>query len=185
MAYVSKKARLSADALWDYAVKTLAGRSQSSSELRRKLAAKAERAEDVDAVLARLKEYGYLNDRQFAESYAGARLENRGLGKSRVLRDLRARRVAPAVAERAVAKAYSGVDENSLIEQFVDRKILRLRSGALFQDPKELASAYRKLIRAGFTSGNVLRVLKRLAKDPEIVDGFQPPAEEAEPDSDR
>ena len=62
--------------------------------------------EDVDAVLAKLKESGYLNDRHFAENYAAARLQNQGLGKMRVLRDLRQRRVAPKLAEQVTEQTY-------------------------------------------------------------------------------
>src|SRR6266568_2217123 len=94
--------RLSAEALWEFAVGTLAGRAQSTGELRRKLIQKAERAADVEDTISRLRDYGYLNDRRFAESYAGFRLENQGLGRSRVLRDLRQRKVSPGMAEGAV-----------------------------------------------------------------------------------
>src|SRR5437588_7678674 len=90
-----KKPRLSAEALWEYAVKALAMRAHSTGELRRKLTQKAERTADIEDTISRLRDYGYLNDRRFAESYAGSRLENQGLGRSRVLRDLRQRNVSP------------------------------------------------------------------------------------------
>lgn len=172
------RAKLDADGLWEYALRVLGGRSYSTGDLKSKLRAKAELIADVDATIARLKEYGYLNDRQYAEAYAGARLENQGLGKNRVLRDLRGRRVAPAVAEGAISKTYADVDEVALIETYAARRVLRFGSGAKLKDPKELATAYRKLIRAGFSTGNVLRVLKRLAQDPELVDTFEPPQQE-------
>jgi regulatory protein len=170
--------RLDAEALFQYAVRALGGRAHSAAELKRKLRAKALLAEDVDKTVARLKDYGYLDDRKLAESYAGARLEREGFGKARVLRDLRARSVAPTIAERAVTKAYEGVEEDALVEAYVDRKILRARPGSMLKDPKELASAYRKLLRAGFSTNVILRVLKRRAQDPEIVDAFELPAEE-------
>ena len=93
-----RKKLLPAAALWEFAVKSLGARACSTGELRRKLVQKAERAADVDDVISRLRDYGYLNDRRFAESYAGARLENQGLGRSRVLRDLRQRQVSPGMA---------------------------------------------------------------------------------------
>ncbi len=169
---------MDAEALFQYALRALGGRAHSAAELRKKLRAKAVLAEDVDKTVARLKDYGYLDDRKLAESYAGTRLEREGFGKARVLRDLRARSVAPTVAERAVAKAYEGVEEDALVEAYVDRKILRARPGSLLKDPKELASAYRKLLRAGFSTYVILRVLKRRAQDPEIVDALELPAEE-------
>src|SRR5258708_5296613 len=116
------KPRLSAEALWDFAVKTLGARAYSTGELRRKLIQKAESAADVENAISRLRDYGYLNDRRFAESYAGSRLENQGLGKSRVLRDLRERKVSASLAEGAVDRIYQNVDEMQLIESFIRRK---------------------------------------------------------------
>src|SRR6202171_5687255 len=98
---MKKKAPLAAQALWDYAVKALAARAHSTGELRRKLAARAEGADDVEAPIARLRDYGYLNDHRFAENFAGSKLENNGLGKSRVLIDLRQRKVSPALDRKS------------------------------------------------------------------------------------
>src|SRR5712692_5271649 len=74
--------RLTAAALWEFAVKALAMRAHSTGELRRKLVQKAEKPADVEETISRLRDYGYVNDRRFAENFAGARLGNQGLGKS-------------------------------------------------------------------------------------------------------
>lgn len=169
--------RLDAGRLWDYALKSLAGRAHSTGELREKLRRRAERAEDVDAVLARLKEDGYLDDRRFAENFAAARLSNEKFGRTRVLRDLRQRRVAPALAERTVHQVYDDVNEAALIEDWVRRKYRLAPREALFQEDKDMAAAYRRLLRAGFRTGDILRVLKRFAKNPELLDSFEPPEE--------
>jgi len=168
-------ARLDATALWEYAVRALSGRAYSTGELRTKLRLKAQTQADVDTVLARLKESKYLDDRKYAESFASARLENRQFGRNRVLRDLRERRVAPAVAERTVAKVYQDVDETALIEDFVRRRYRSAAREGLFREDKDIASAYRKLLRAGFSSGNIVRVLKRFAQNPDLLGQFEPP----------
>ncbi len=162
---------MDAAALWDYAVKVLAGRAHSAGELREKLRRRALDAEDVDATLARLKDYGYLNDRAFAESFASSRLENQRFGKTRVLRDLRQRHVAPGLAEGTVRKLYQNVDEEKLVEEYLRRRM----HASVLQDEKELAAAYRRLLRAGFAPGTIIRVLKRAAKEPELLDAFEPP----------
>ena len=87
-------------------------------------------------------------------------------------------RIAPALAEASVHKAYAGVDEAKLIEEFIRRKYRDASREGLFKDQKDLGSAYRRLIRAGFSSGNVIRALKRFAADPELLDSFEPPAED-------
>jgi regulatory protein len=169
---------LDAAALWEYALLVLRGRAHSSGEMREKLRRKAVHAADVDPAIARLKEYGYLDDRKFAESFAAARLENQGLGKTRVLADLSRRRVAPAVAQQTVGKVYENVSEQALAEDFVRRKFgMASRMAArenLFQDEKQMASAYRRLVRAGFRSGTAIAVLKKFARDPDLLDGFEP-----------
>lgn len=167
---------MDADALWEFAVKALAQRAHSTAELKRKLARRADRASDVDAILLRLKEYGYLDDARFAEDFAATRLQDRGLGAHRVLRDLRERRIAPQLAERTVRKVYADVDEDRLVEEHIRRRLRAVE----FHDQKELASSYRKLLRAGFSTGAIVRALKRFAREPELLDGFEPPEEPLE-----
>ncbi len=172
-----KSARLEAAALWDYALKALGGRAHSSGELREKLRHKAAHAADADATIARLKECGYLNDRQFAESFAAARLENERQGSRRVLADLLRRRVAPAVAQQTAGKVYREVDEQALAEDFVRRKLRMASRENPFEDEKDMARAYRRLVRAGFRPGTAIAVLKKFARHPELLDGFEPPEE--------
>jgi regulatory protein len=169
---------LDAAALWEYALKVLAGRAHSTGELRQKLSRRAERAEDTDEILARLKQDGYLDDRRYAESYAASRLSGEKFGRTRVIHDLRQRRIAPALAEQTVGKVYREVDEVALIEEWVRRKYRTADREKLFADEKDLAAAYRRLARAGFRSGEILKVLKRFAKNPDLLDGFEPPVEE-------
>ncbi len=154
---------LDLEGLTAYAARVLAGRAQSISELRDKLRRRAAERDDVDTVIAHLKGLGYVNDQRFAESFANWRRDHEGQGRTRVLRDLLARRVAPAVAQQASEKAFEGSDEVAMIEQFLARKYRGKNLGALLQEEKHLASAYRRLRMAGFSTGNSIRVLKRHA----------------------
>lgn len=171
---------LDAEALWSYALKALGGRAHSTGELREKLRRRAERATDIDEVLARLKESGYLDDRRFAEGYAAARLSSDRFGRGRVIQDLRQRRVAPAVAENTVKQVYEDVDEQALIDEYIRKKYRMATREGLFRDEKDLGAAYRRLLRAGFRTGDIVRALKRFAKDPALLDGFEPPEESGE-----
>lgn len=156
-----------------YALRSLGARALSIGELREKLRRRAEHAEDVEKALAKLRESGYLNDARYAESYATARLENEGLGRTRVLRDLRRRRVAPALAEKAVAKTFAGTDETELIEAYLERKFRGKDLPSWLAEEKNLAAAYRRLRYAGFSSGNSIRVLKRYAQRAEELEGLE------------
>jgi regulatory protein len=161
---------LDREKLLNVALRALGGRAHSSGELREKLRRRAQSPEDVDAVLAKLKESGYLNDQRFAEAYAAARLQDQGLGKMRVLRDLRQRRVAPKLAEQVTERTYQQTNETELIEQFLRRKYRGKELGKFFSVEKNLASAFRRLRYAGFSAGQSIRVLKRFAAQPEVAE---------------
>lgn len=176
----TKRKALDAERLWAYALKSLGGRAQSTGDLRERLRLRAERLADVDYTLARLKDLGYLDDKRFAESFAEARLSNDKLGRTRVIQDLRRRHVAPSLAESTVQKTYQGVDEVALIEDWIRRKYRTMPREGLFSEEKDLAAAYRRLARAGFRSGEIIRVLRRFAKNPELLDAFEPPEEQPE-----
>jgi regulatory protein len=166
--------------LWVYALRVLGGRAYSIGELREKLRRRAALAGDVDQVLARLKGAGYLDDRRFAEGFASARLSNEKFGRARVIQDLRHRRVAPALAESMVQKVYRDVDEEGMIEDWIRRKYRLAPREGLFEKETDLASAYRRLLRGGFRTGEIIKVLKRFAKNPDLLDGFEPPEEPLE-----
>jgi regulatory protein len=161
---------LDKNGLMAFAARSLSARALTISELREKLNRRAAEPLDVDEVLARLKESGYLNDQRFSESYASWRRDDGGFGKARVTRDLMARRVAPAVAKQAAEAAFEGADEVAMIEAFLKRKYRGKDLGALLKEEKHLASAYRKLRTAGFSTGNSIKVLKLHAAQAELLE---------------
>ncbi len=171
---------LDSEGLWLYALRLLGRSAQSTGQVREKLRRRAAQATDVDEVLTRLKNAGYLDDRRFAEGFATARLSGEKLGKMRVLHDLRRRHVAPPLAESTVRRVYQGVDEEALIEDWIRRKYRLAAREGLFQEDKDVASAFRRLARAGFRTGEIVKVLKRFARNPELLDNLEPSEEAPE-----
>ncbi len=173
------KPKLDENELFDYAVRSLANRAASSDELRAKLRRRAARFPDVDTVIARLKELNYLDDKRFAEMFTALRVEGDGFGKMRVLHDLQARRVPSKLAGQAVARAFENKDEQGMIRAYIERRMPAVAAGGKLGDERQLAAAWRKLRRAGFSSGATLTVLKGYAADPGILDE-PPPEDDAE-----
>jgi regulatory protein len=174
------RAKLPEDALFDYAVRALADHACSSDELRFRLRQRAATLSDIEPVIARLKDLNYLDDKRFAEMYTAMRVENDGFGKTRVLHDLRARRVAPKLAEQAVACAFEDKNEDEMVGAYVERRMPSVLAGGHSGDERKLAAAYRKLRRAGFSSGAILTVLRRFAAHPELLE--EPPPEDELPE---
>ena len=152
--------KLASEALWDYALRLLGQRPYSAAELKQKLLRRADSPAAATTVIAKLREYGLADDAKFSEAFATARLQNKGFGRMRVLRDLQAKRVAPSIAKTAVEKTFSGVEETDLAKRYLERKYRGKNLAELFREEKHLAAAYRRLRTAGFSGRASLSVLK-------------------------
>jgi regulatory protein len=167
MAVRGKAKKLDTEALWEHALRLLGQRAHSAGELKQKLAKRSESDVSVANVMAKLRQYGFADDTKFSEAFATSKLQNQGFGSFRVLRDLRSKRVSGPIAEKAVQKTFAGTNEIELIQRFLDRKYRGKSLPEFLKEQKNLASVYRRLRTAGFTSSNSLSVLKRYAKDVE------------------
>jgi regulatory protein len=161
--------------LLDYAVKSLASKMKSERDLRRRLSDRVSWDEtgraDVEKVIAKLKELGYLSDQRFAADFARLRQENEKFGKRRVQQGLMQKGIASPLVNEAVTKQYEDVDEVALARQYIERKRLKQPSGDREQRQKETAKIMRRLVAAGFSSRAIWAVLRDwAASDIEEVD---------------
>ena len=135
------------------AVRALMRRAHSIHEMREYLTRRAEDAELVSPVIARLREHNYLDDARFALDYARQHAQSRRQGRFRIARELRARGVPDRHIEAALDAVFAETDEAALVRARLKRRLAHVR-GAL--DRGQLASLYRTLLRAGF-SADVIR----------------------------
>ena len=123
------RAFLNEAGLYDYAVKALGRRMRTEVELRRLMQTRVEpgdRGEAViHAVIKRLKEYGYLDDAAYAETYARLRQENEKLGSRRVRQDLKQKGVKADLVEETLDARYGATDEEALARQHLERKRIK------------------------------------------------------------
>src|SRR3984957_12017056 len=148
--------------LFEYAVGTLARRMRTVRDLRRLMKARAEEGEAgeraMDAVILRLKELNYLSDTRFAEDYTRVRKEHEKFGRRRVQQDLMMKGVEKELVASTLETAYEDVDEVALARQYVARKRMKQPSGANAQ--KETVRVMNRLMRAGFSSNAIFKVLR-------------------------
>jgi regulatory protein len=146
--------------LYDYAVKALGRAMRTEVELRRLMRARVEPGERGDAIIAavvaRLKEYGYLDDQSFAETFARLRQENEKLGSRRVRQKLAEKGVPARIANEAVDARYSDTDEEALARKHLEQKRIRKP-----ENEKETARVMRRLVAAGFSTGVIYKILRQ------------------------
>lgn len=148
---------------FERAVKLLAAKPRSIAELReRLLQAKGINSEIVETVISRLKEYGYLNDERFAFGYASYKVKQRPVGRRRLERDLKLKKVDNSVANEALELVYTEISEEQLIDQAIAKR-LRIRGRP--KKRAETKSLFDHLLRQGFQFELVSEKVRALATD--------------------
>jgi regulatory protein len=146
------------------AVKLLAAKPRSVAELRERLLEK-EWTDDAaaDYAVAKLTEYGYLNDEQFALSFAQSRVRQKPVGRQRLARDLKNKKLDPETAEQALEKVFEETPEDKLIDEAIARRV-RLRGRPKTRE--ESKSLFDHLLRRGFSIDLVINKVRALSASP-------------------
>jgi len=154
------------DELYNAALRALMRRAHSIHEMKEYLARRAEDKEVVGAVIARLRERNYLDDAKFARDFAQQHAQVRHQGKFRVARELRTRGVPDSHIEAAIESVFAERNEADSVRARIRRKLAHAR-GPL--DERKIASLYRSLLAAGFSS-DVIRAEIRAATRAEAAE---------------
>jgi regulatory protein len=139
-------------------LKLLARRELSVAGVRARLEDREHPAEDIDAAIAHLLETGALDDARVARAHARTAVTVKGRGRLRVVRELAEMGITRDVAAEAVAEVFGDLDERSLIERALQKK---LRGRPRIADAAEHARLYQYLMRQGFTPAGVIAALRR------------------------
>jgi regulatory protein len=158
--------------LYEYAVGALGRRMRTVAEIKRlmrnRVAAQPNGEALIEAVAARLKSQRYLNDTSYAESYSRFRKDNEKFGRLRVVQDLKIKGVHGDIVEKVTRDAYHDVNEEQLAREFLRRKRMVKPDGQ-----KQAVRVFRALMRAGFASRVIFRILKTWDVDDETISALE------------
>ena len=138
--------------LYAAALRALMRRAHSIHEMREYLTRRADGAELVSRVVAKLRERAYLDDARYALDYARAHAQSRRQGRFRIARELRSRGDPDRYIEAAIDAVFAETDEATLVRNRLKRRLAHVR-GPL--DQRKIASLYASLLRAGFPSDTI------------------------------
>ena len=146
------------------AVKLLAAKPRSVEELRERLAEKeTATGEAIDYAIKKLSEYGYLNDEQFALSFAQARVRQKPVGRQRLARDLQTKKIDKELAAETLDKVFEETPEDRLIDEAIEKRV-RLRGRPSTR--AETKSLFDHLLRRGFSFDLVINKVRALGTAP-------------------
>ena len=139
-----------ADALRVRALRLLARREHSRTELAAKLQPDAEDRQALDALLDDLERRGWLSEARVVESVLNARRAR--FGAARIMHELRSKGVSPDAIEQAMNQAAA-------TELEAARAVWRKKFGRAPANLAERARQTRFLASRGFSAGIVRQVL--------------------------
>jgi len=173
MGFARRRMLETEDELYQYAIGALGRRMRSVAELKRLLRQRVERDTElgrtlVEIVIRKLKDQGYLSDARYAAAYSAFRRDNEKFGRRRVITDLKSKGLHGEVLQKAVEDAYAEIDEEKLAREHLRKKRLK-KPG----NQKEAARIFRQLMRAGFGSKTIFKILKRWEVDEEVMEALE------------
>ncbi|HEX8127589.1 MAG TPA: regulatory protein RecX [Pyrinomonadaceae bacterium] len=143
------------------AVKLLAAKPRSVAELRERLLEKEWTTQEAaDYAIAKLSEYGYLDDEQFALGYASARVRQKPVGRQQLARDLHMKQINRELAEQTLEKVFEATPEAELIDLAIEKRV-RLRGRPTTR--QETKSLFDHLLRRGFSYDLIISKVRALA----------------------
>jgi regulatory protein len=140
----------------------LAAKQRSVAELRERLLEGRGATEPiVDAVIERLREYGYLDDARYAQSYASLRVQQKPIGRQRLQRDLWLKKIDKQTAESALDQVFKQTPEEDLIDKAIAKRV-RLRGKP--QTREEAKKLFDHLLRQGFAFELVSEKIRAISR---------------------
>src|ERR1700686_5569693 len=148
--------------LYETAVRALICRAHSVHEMKKSLERRSDDKSLVKSVLDRLKRQGMIDDSRYAKQFTRQRAEIRKQGKFRIARELRARGIPDKHIDLALEESAKETDERAVVRHRIEKKLKSFRGEI---DDRKIASLFRSLLRAGFTSDVVRNELRAVTRE--------------------
>lgn len=146
------------------ALRLLARREYSASQIRQRLTDRDLPASDINAAIERLTDAGLIDDTRVAHALARRAAEVKLRGQSRTRREIEAVGIAPDIARAAVAAVFGELDEDAVLERAITKRVV----GPL-RERGQFRRVYQALLRQGFPPD---RVAARLLARRDEADDF-------------
>ena len=134
---------------------------RTKKDLEEKLLKNGYPPEAAEAALAYVESFHYIDDKRYALSY----IQNQSgrKGRARIQMELRRKGVPQEYIDQAFQEMEEETDTEAVIRELVQKK----RRGQGPMDEKEKQKLYGFLLRSGFSTSDILSVLRGFSEDDE------------------
>ena len=140
----------------NYVLKLLARKLYTEKELRNKMRDKGFLTEASDEVVSFLKEYGYINDRQFAKSYISDSIRLRKKGKRLIRMEL----LQKGIEEELISELLDGLETDEALDSLIEKKARSLD----LSDKRNIKKIFDFCARRGYPYDEIRQAVNRFAE---------------------
>jgi regulatory protein len=135
--------------------KYCAYQERSHSEVRHKLLDYGLRGNDLEEVLVKLIDEGFLNEERFAIAFAGGKFRMKQWGKKKIEQELKRKGVSDYLIQKAMNEVKRE-DYEATLKKLLEKKATTLKDRNIFTKKQKLSSF---LIRKGFEPAEVFKIV--------------------------
>ncbi|MGQ9608745.1 MAG: regulatory protein RecX [bacterium] len=146
----------------DYVYKLLARRMYTKREIYDKLQSRKYSEKVIQNVISLMEEYGYLNDRSFAEEWIESRIKTKPKGKIALKQELMRKGIEESIIRHTLESKF---DESKLYETAIElarRKIKSYRKDDFLTAKRKLMNF---LIRRGFDFETINNIVEKVIEE--------------------
>lgn len=148
----------------NYALRLITHKDRTEKELRTKLNEKGYDENTIEDEIAFLKDYGYINDQDYARRFINDALNLKKWGKIRVISELSRRGIDREVIDSAVENAFLEEDGNRVKEQIE----IRFKNSD-FSNIKERNRIFNYFLRRGYTAEEIKGAMNSVCSFDDII----------------
>ena len=153
---------ISARRAFNKATDLLSRRDHSSAELLQKLRQKGFDAESAQSAVEKLQDFGYLDDRRFAETYAAELVCSKGFGKRRIVTELFRKGIDREIISDVTDALETPEDA---LPALIERKFSRNLT-----TEKGVQRTFAALVRMGYAPGEIKQALQQVSETLEEIE---------------
>lgn len=142
----------------DYCLKLITIKDRTEKEIRNKLKEKNFDENIIEEEIEFLSNYGYINDKRYAEHFTSDAINIKKWGKSRIRMELIRRGVDRDIVDDTIENAFSNADDDRLHTEMKKRF-----SDADFGNMKERARIFNFYHRRGFSPDEIKGAMNRIS----------------------
>ena len=149
----------------DYCLKLITIKDRTEKEIRTKLKEKNFDENTIEEEIEFLSNYGYINDKRYAEHFTADAINIKKWGKSRIRAELLRRSVERFVIDDAIEEAFAETEDDRLYTEMEKRY-----KDADFSNMKERTRIFNFYLRRGFSPDEIKGAMNRMSSFRDIED---------------